>query len=58
MDRELSKVRALFSVDMPALFVGAAPKDACTVRFWHVMFFRSNEQMSTESCRLGLTLQK
>ena len=58
MGRGLYKVRALPSVDMPALFVGAALKDACTVRFWHVMFFRSNEQMSTESCRLGLTLQK
>ena len=58
MDRELSKVRALFSVDMSALFLGAAPKDACTVRFWHVVFSRSNEQMSTKSCRLRLTLQK
>ena len=58
VDRELSKVRALFSVDMPALFLGAAPKDACTVRVWHVMFCRSNEETSTKFCRLGLTLQK
>ena len=58
VDRELLKVRALFSVGMPALFLGAAPKDACTVCCWHVMFCRSNEQTSMEFCRLGLTLQK
>ena len=58
MDRELSKVRAPFSVGMPALFLGATPKDACTVHLWHVMLFRSNEQQSTKSCRLGLKLQK
>ena len=58
LDRELLKVRALFSVGMRALFLGAAPKDACTVCCWHVMFCRSNEQTSTKSCRLGLTLQK
>ena len=58
LDRELLKVRALFSVGMPTLFLGAGPKDACAVRFWHVMFFRSNEPMSTKSCRLGITLQK
>ena len=58
VDRELLKVRALFSVGMPTLFLGATPKGACTVCCWHNVPFRSNEAMSTKSCRLGLTLQK
>jgi hypothetical protein len=49
VDRELLKVRALFSVGMPTLFLGAAPKDACAVCFWHVVVYRSNDSMSTRS---------
>ena len=47
VDRELLKVRALFSVGMPTLFLGAAPKDACSVCFWYVVVYRSNDSMST-----------
>ena len=49
VDRELLKVRALFSVGMPTLFLGAAPKDACAVCFWYVVLYRSNDSMSTRS---------
>ena len=49
VDRELLKVRALFSVGMPTLFLGAAPKDVCAVCFWYVVVYRSNDSMSTRS---------
>ena len=38
LDRELLKVRALFSVGMPTLFLGAAPKDACAVASGMLLF--------------------